>query len=88
MALLVTKTGQWCSYRAIYDCVHYAGFMAGQGGTGYLTNVRSIMKRMRRKFRTLDPEFDEIINQAATGYAWRAGAIGDSPASDQQAEPA
>jgi two-component system response regulator ChvI len=45
--------------------------MAGFGADGYLVNVRSAMKRIRKKFLALDPAFTEIENFAAVGYAWR-----------------
>ena len=41
------------------------------GADGYLMNVRSTMKRIRKKFLALDPAFAEIENFAAIGYAWR-----------------
>ena len=45
---------------------------------GFLVNVRSAMKRIRKKFLALDPAFAEIENFAAVGYAWRKPA-GDGP---------
>lgn len=72
--LLVTRAGEYVTYRAIYDCVHHAGFIAGSGEDGYRTNVRSSMKRIRTKFRTLDDGFSEIENFPAFGYRWRSAA--------------
>jgi two-component system response regulator ChvI len=69
--LLVSRSGDYVTYRAIYDCVHRAGFVAGDGMEGYRTNVRSSIKRIRNKFRALDAEFREIENFAAFGYRWR-----------------
>lgn len=71
ISLLITNAGKPLTYRAIYDTMHYAGFMAGFGTDGYLVNVRSAMKRIRKKFLKLDPAFAEIENFAAVGYAWR-----------------
>lgn len=71
--LLVSQAGDFVSYRALYDCVHRPGFHAGDGAEGYRTNVRSSIKRIRNKFRALDPEFSEIENFAAFGYRWRSG---------------
>jgi two-component system, OmpR family, response regulator ChvI len=68
---LAANAGKPLTYRAIYDTMHYAGFMAGFGADGYLVNVRSAMKRIRKKFLALDPAFAEIENFAAVGYAWR-----------------
>jgi len=68
---LVENAGEHVSYRAIYDCVHHCGFIAGSGEDGYRTNVRSSIKRIRNKFRLIDPEFSEIENFLAFGYCWR-----------------
>lgn len=68
--LLVTKIGQHVSYRDIYDCLHYRGFIAGSGQDGYRCNVRSAIKRIRQKFEACDPEFHEIENYPSFGYIW------------------
>lgn len=72
--LLVQNAGEYATYRAIYDCVHHAGFIAGAGEDGYRTNVRSSIKRIRNKFRAIDPDFGEIENFLAFGYRWRTAA--------------
>jgi two-component system, OmpR family, response regulator ChvI len=69
--LMVSHVGEHVTYRSIYDCVHHAGFVAGNGDEGYRTNVRSSIKRIRNKFRSLDNEFSEIENFPAFGYRWR-----------------
>ena len=51
--------------------MHYAGFMAGYGTDGYLVNVRSALKRIRKKFMAVDATFSEIENYAGIGYSWR-----------------
>jgi len=71
VAHLVTHHGQPQTYRTLYDVAHYAGFVAGSGEAGHNTNVRSLMKRIRRKFLALDPDFAEIENMAGVGYRWR-----------------
>ncbi len=71
ITLLVANIGKPLTYRAIYDTMHYAGFMAGYGADGYLVNVRSALKRIRKKFMALDPAFGEIENYAGVGYSWR-----------------
>ncbi len=68
---LGSNAGEYVSYRAIYDCVHTAGFIAGSGEDGYRTNVRSSMKRIRNKFRAIDDAFNEIENFPAFGYRWQ-----------------
>ena len=69
--LLASQAGRYITYRAIYDRLHYEGFLAGPGAEGYRTNVRSVIKRIRSKFRALDPTFDKIENCNSFGYCWR-----------------
>ena len=69
--LLVSNVGRYVTYRAIYDRLHYEGFIAGDGADGYRANVRSAIKRIRNKFRSFDPTFDEIENYTAFGYRWK-----------------
>ncbi len=72
---LASNVGRYVTYRAIYDRMHYVGFIAGTGDDGYRANVRSAIKRIRNKFRELDPDFAEIHNFTAFGYCW--GKVGD-----------
>ena len=69
--LLAANVGQYVTYRTIYDQLHYEGFVAGTGKDGYRTNVRSVIKRIRRKFFKFDSTFAEIENSTAVGYCWR-----------------
>jgi two-component system response regulator ChvI len=69
VTLLVSGKGIQ-SYRTIYDTAHYAGFVAGSGALGYTINVRSIVKRIRRKFLAVDPGFSAIKNVHSVGYRW------------------
>jgi two-component system response regulator ChvI len=71
VALLVSGKGQPRTYRAIYDAAHYEGFVAGSGENGHNTNVRSLLKRIRKKFLAVDPGFSEIENLMGVGYMWR-----------------
>ncbi|MDE2513719.1 MAG: response regulator transcription factor [Alphaproteobacteria bacterium] len=73
--LIVSHAGEHVTYRAIYDCVHHAGFVAGNGDEGYRTNVRSSIKRIRNKFRALDATFSEVENFPAFGYRWRTASV-------------
>ena len=68
--LLASNAGHYMTYRAIYDRLHYEGFIAGSGEHGYRANVRSAIKRIRSKFRECDPTFVEIANYTAFGYCW------------------
>jgi two-component system response regulator ChvI len=69
--MLVSDVGQYRTYRAIYDRMHYEGFLARSGIDGYRANVRSVIKRIRNKFRAIDPAFDEIESYTGFGYCWR-----------------
>jgi len=68
--LLASNPGSYVTYRAVYDSMHYVGFIAGSGENGYRTNVRSCIKRIRNKFRAIDPDFGEIDNYQSFGYRW------------------
>jgi two-component system response regulator ChvI len=70
--LLASRPGHHIGYREIYDSIRYPGFYAGSGDDGFRTNVRSSVKRIRNKFRQLDPSFDRIENFAGYGYVWKA----------------
>jgi two-component system response regulator ChvI len=73
VALLAQRAGEDVGYREIYDLVHGKDFVAGYGNEGYRANVRTFIKRIRKKFRDLDSEFDQIHNYAGFGYRWIAG---------------
>jgi len=68
--LLASSVGDYVTYRAVYDCMHHVGFIAGSGEHGYRTNVRSCIKRIRNKFRESDSTFAEIENFPSFGYRW------------------
>jgi two-component system response regulator ChvI len=68
--LLASKAGRWVTYRAIYDRVHYEGFIGGSGEDGYRINVRGVIKRIRKKFLQRDETFAEIDNFVGLGYRW------------------
>ena len=70
--LLASRAGEDVHYRDIYDLVHGKDFVAGYGAEGYRANVRTFIKRIRKKFREVDPEFDGIGNYAGFGYRWVA----------------
>jgi two-component system, OmpR family, response regulator ChvI len=68
---LVSNVGNYETYRTIYDVQYYEGFVAGKGNQGHRINVRSSIKRIRRKFCEVDSTFGEIQNSQAQGYRWR-----------------
>lgn len=68
---LARHNGSDVHYRELYDLVHGEGFIAGEGGEGYRANVRTFVKRIRQKFRDIDPDFECIENYPGFGYRWR-----------------
>ncbi len=70
---LAEQPGQDLQYRNLYDLVRGSGFSAGVGTDGYQVNVRAFIKRIRRKFRDIDPNFNAIENYPRFGYRWRPG---------------
>jgi two-component system, OmpR family, response regulator ChvI len=73
VAYLTEHADRDVSYREIYDIVHGEGFFAGEGEIGYRTNVRTFIKRIRQKFRDVDPQFSLIKNYPGFGYRWQDG---------------
>jgi two-component system, OmpR family, response regulator ChvI len=69
--LLVSNAGSFVTYRAAYDRLRFEGFIAGSGNDGFRANVRSVIKRIRNRFRACDPAFDKIENYTGFGYCWR-----------------
>ena len=64
------------TYRQIYDVVRGKDFAAGYGSEGFRANVRSFIKRIRKKFRDVDTTFEAIDNYPGFGYRWRDEADG------------
>jgi two-component system, OmpR family, response regulator ChvI len=84
IALLALRAGEDVSYREIYDLVHGKDFVAGSGDNGYRANVRTFIKRIRKKLRDVDPECENIHNYTGFGYRyhWTAdGGVGSAKAS-------
>lgn len=71
VGLLAEREGQNVAYREIYDLVRGSGFVAGYGVVGYRSNVRALIKRIRQKFKLVDPDFEQIENFPGFGYRWR-----------------
>ncbi len=67
---LTNRSGIDVTYRQIYRASRGKDFVTGWGGQGYRDNVRSFIKRIRKKFRDLDSEFDCIENYPGFGYRW------------------
>jgi two-component system response regulator ChvI len=73
-ALLALKAGTDVSYREIYDVIQDTGFLGGRGPEGYRANVRASIKRIRKKFAAIDPNFDALENYPGFGYRWKINA--------------
>ena len=73
VAYLTENASRDVSYREIYDIVHGEGFLAGDGEIGFRANVRAFIKRIRQKFRDVDPDFARIKNYPGFGYRWVDG---------------
>ena len=71
VSYLAENSDRDVSYRDIYDIVHGEGFVAGYGEIGYRANVRAFIKRIRQKFRDVDPNFTQITNYPSFGYRWQ-----------------
>ncbi len=72
VAMMAQRAGRDVTYRELYDLVHGSGFQSGSGSDGYRSNVRGFIKRIRRKFETLDSGFSAIENYPGFGYRWRS----------------
>ena len=70
--LLASNVGRYVKYRAIYDRLHYEGFIAGNGADGYRANVRSAIKRIRNKFRSSTPPSTRSRTTRVSGTAGRS----------------
>ncbi len=68
---LAAAGGADVSHRELYDVVKGEGFLAGQGAEGYRANVRSTIKRIRQKFKAVDPSFRQIETYNGFGYRWK-----------------
>ena len=73
LSRLAAHSGTDLRYRELYDLVRGEDFIAGVGPDGYRVNVRTFIRRIRRKFREVDENFDEIENFPGYGYRWRDG---------------
>jgi DNA-binding response OmpR family regulator len=82
LAKLASKPGSYFSYRDIYDNLRGTlGFHAGEGENGINGNVRSAIKRIRRKFIGIDTTLsmdDVITNFVAFGYGLKRDVV-DAP---------
>jgi two-component system, OmpR family, response regulator ChvI len=45
------------------------------GTAGGPERVKSLIRRLRKKFREVDPEFDQIVFVPGCGYGWRGSAV-------------
>lgn len=69
--LLASSGFDGATFAQVYGCVKPPGFIAGNGTAGWHANVRAIIKRIREKFRMIDPAFERIENYSGVGYRWK-----------------
>ena len=70
VAGLAMRAGGDVSYRELYDQMHGKDVPARRNHDGHRANVRSLIKRIRKKFHEIDSTFDQIQNYARFGYRW------------------
>lgn len=70
VARLASDAGSELSHRDLYDVIKSEGFVAGAGDLGYRGSVRATIKRIRQKFRVVDPRFEAIRSYPGFGYRW------------------
>jgi DNA-binding response OmpR family regulator len=70
VALLAKRQGDDVEHRDIYALVKPDGFAAGEGADGFRANVRTFVKRIRRRFEAVDPQFSAIDVYPGFGYRW------------------
>jgi two-component system response regulator ChvI len=68
---LASAAGADVGHRELYDVVKREGFLAGHGNEGYRANVRTTIKRVRKKFRAADSTFGQIETYNGFGYRWK-----------------
>jgi hypothetical protein len=71
VVLLASNAGSCVDNRTVYDCLRHKGFLSGRGEKGFWVNVRSAIRRIRKKFRAVDSGFDDLETVHAFGYCWR-----------------
>ena len=65
---LAFAEGMLMTYLQIHETQHYVGFRSGEGAFGWRNNVRCMIKKIRRKFEAVDPNFNAIQNLVGVGY--------------------
>ena len=87
VARLASGAGCEISHRDLYDVIKSQGFVAGTGDLGYRGSVRATIKRIRQKFRKVDPDFAAIRNYPDFGYRWVVEANGPVGSQSTISEP-
>lgn len=75
------------SFRDVYNSYRPDGFIAGTGEEGYRANVRTMIKRLRYKFRSVEKGWDGIESVSGRGYLWRYSNIEVQRPRDEQNFP-
>jgi two-component system response regulator ChvI len=69
---LVNHAGEDVTHKDIHTLLHGENFAVGYGPEGFKANVRTTIKRIRRKFCDLDESFSMIETYMGFGYRWNA----------------
>lgn len=69
--LLVSHAGEDVTHKDIHILLHGENFVVGYGPEGYRANVRTAIKRIRKKFCDVDADFSAIETYTGFGYRWR-----------------
>lgn len=70
--LLVGHVGDDITHKDIHILLHGENFAVGYGPEGYRANVRTAIKRIRKKFCDVDPGFSAIETYTGFGYRWQS----------------
>jgi two-component system, OmpR family, response regulator ChvI len=70
--LLASNMDNQVGFREIYDCMQRAGFLTRSSAEASRENVRSSIKWIWNKFRSVDALFDEIESHPSYGYRWKS----------------
>ena len=70
VARLASRPGEDVGFQEIYGQLHGKASSPDAGAENLRLNVRNFIKRIRKKFRDVDPAFDQIRSYSGFGYGW------------------
>jgi hypothetical protein len=72
--LLASNAGEHVSYRSIYDCMHYEGFIAGAGDNLVGSGIEGSRRRPKAPRSNLVGSTAKRVHFASSNSVWRANA--------------